>query len=83
MEQAERDARRAENLIKYKDDIMSRPKKHWIMNSKDKQDLKKKSKDDIKNINKRFDEQISKQHKNERKRDKKHKAKVETQEEKQ
>lgn len=26
------EANRAENLIKYKDEIMNRPKKQWIMN---------------------------------------------------
>ncbi len=36
IEKALKEALRAENLLKYKNDIKSRPKKHWIMNAEKK-----------------------------------------------
>ena len=57
------EAQRAENLIKYKDEISNRPKTVWLKTEKQKQDIKDKSKEDLKNVSKKFDEQISKQHK--------------------
>lgn len=47
MERAMMEAKRAENLIKYKDEIMNRPKKHWMKNTKEKQEVKQKSKDEL------------------------------------
>jgi ATP-dependent RNA helicase DDX27 len=58
MGRAMMEAKRAENLIKYKDDIMNRPKKHWMVNQQQKKELKEKSKDDLKNVKARFDEQL-------------------------
>jgi len=50
------ESQKAENMIKYKDEIMNRPKRHWIMNNKEKLNVKEKAKGDIKNVNARFDE---------------------------
>jgi hypothetical protein len=52
------EAKRAENLIRYKDDIMNKPKRHWNTNTEQKKDLKKKSKEDIKNVKANFDQQL-------------------------
>jgi hypothetical protein len=57
------EARRAENLIKYKDEIANRPKAVWLKTDKQKKELKSKSKEELGDIRKRFDESISKQHK--------------------
>ena len=51
--------KRAENLIKYKDEIMNRPKRHWIMNGKEKLEVKEKAKNDIQNVNARFEDQLN------------------------
>lgn len=40
MKQALIEAKRAENLIKYKDEIMNRPKKHWQKNTEQKKENK-------------------------------------------
>lgn len=39
IERAYKEASRAENMIKYKDEIMSRPKAEWHKNYKEKKDL--------------------------------------------
>jgi hypothetical protein len=57
------ETRRAENLIKYKEEIANRPKAVWLKNEKQKKDIKERSKEDLKEISKRFDEQLTKQHK--------------------
>ena len=49
---------RAENLVKYKDEIMSRPKTEWHKSFKEKKDLRKESKRDLKNVGSRFDESL-------------------------
>lgn len=50
METAFREAKRADNMIKYKDEIKSRPKSEWIHNKEQKQEIKKQSKKDLKSI---------------------------------
>ena len=55
MEMAYRDAQRAENMIKYKDEIMSRPKSEWHKTLKQKKDLRKESNKDLDNIKEKFD----------------------------
>lgn len=50
---------RAENVIKYKDEIMSRPKTEWHKSFKEKKDLRKESKRDLKNVGSKFDESLS------------------------
>jgi hypothetical protein len=47
IEKALKEALRAENLLKFKNDIKNRPKKHWIMNAEKKQELKEKSKENL------------------------------------
>ena len=49
---------RAENVIKYKDEIMSRPKTEWHKSFKEKKDLRKESKRDLKNVGSKFDESL-------------------------
>lgn len=44
------DLTKAQNLIKYSDDIINRPKKEWFQSSKDKESLKEKSKEDIEKL---------------------------------
>lgn len=56
LQRAVMEAKRAENMIKYKDEINNRPKAVWLKNEKQKKDIKEKSKQDLKNISKKFDE---------------------------
>ncbi len=77
---AYKEAQRAENLIKYKADIMSRPKAEWHSNRREKLEIKRESYNDLKNIKEKFDNHGKKvqekgKSKNEKKRDKKAKAK--------
>ena len=76
IEQAFRDAQKAENMIKYKDEIMSRPKSEWHKNFKEKKELRKQSHKDISNIKDKFDSQISQVNKNKRRRDQKREEKA-------
>lgn len=55
IEQAYKEASRAENIFKYKKDIMSRPKNEWFTTKKKTDELKKESKKDLKNIKSNFD----------------------------
>ncbi len=57
------EARRAENLIKYSEEIQNRPKNVWLKSEKQKQDIKERSKEELKDISARFDSQINKVHK--------------------
>lgn len=50
IEKAYKEASRAENIVKYKDEIMSRPKNEWHKNYKEKKDLQKESKKDLKSL---------------------------------
>lgn len=49
-----REAQRAENMIKYKDEIKSRPKSEWIHNKEQKQEIKKQSKKELSSIKDKF-----------------------------
>ncbi len=59
IERAYKEAQRAENMIKYKDEIMSRPKAEWHKNYKEKKDLRKESKKDLKAVADKFDESLN------------------------
>ena len=50
LENAYKDAMRAENLIKFKNEIMSRPKTEWHSSNKQRAELKRDSKRDLQNI---------------------------------
>ena len=77
IELAYKEAARAENLIKYKDEIMSRPKSEWHQTFKQKKDLRKESKKDLKQMGARFDEALTEMSKEQKLRDKKQKRKEE------
>lgn len=53
---AYREAQRAENMIKYRSDIQSRPRAEWHKNKKDKLELKRESFKDLQNIKQKFDD---------------------------
>ena len=55
MKRADIEAKRAENLIKHKQEIMNKPKKYWNVNSKQKLDIKKKSKEELKSIHNKYE----------------------------
>ena len=63
LQKAFMEARKAENMIKFKDEIKNRPKSVWLKNEAQKQDIRDKSKEDLGNISKKFDEQITIAHK--------------------
>ena len=46
-------------MVKYKDEIMSRPKAEWHKNYKEKKDLRKESKKDLKAVADKFDESLN------------------------
>lgn len=50
IEQAYRDAQKAENFAKHKDEILSRPKREWHISGKKKEAIKQESKQDLKNV---------------------------------
>ena len=75
MELAYRDAQRAENMIKYKDEIMSRPKNEWHKTLKQKKELRIDSTKDLGNMREKFDAQLSQVNKNKKKRDQKREEK--------
>lgn len=58
IEAAYKEAQRAENLVKYKKDILSRPKSEWHTTKKHANELKKESKKDLKHIKENFEGQI-------------------------
>ena len=59
IEAAYKEAQRAENLVKYRDEIMSRPKTEWFKSFKEKKDLQNESKKDLKNVGDKFDESLT------------------------
>ena len=59
IERAYMEAQRAENMVKYKDEIMSRPKAEWHKSFKEKKDLRKESKKDLKSVGQKFDEALT------------------------
>lgn len=63
LQQGLMEARRAENLIKHKEEIANRPKAVWLKSDKQKKEIKVKSKEELKDIGKRFDENITLAHK--------------------
>mmetsp|Transcript_45001 Transcript_45001/g.59704 ORF Transcript_45001/g.59704 Transcript_45001/m.59704 type:complete len:199 (+) Transcript_45001:591-1187(+) len=77
IERAYKEAARAENLVKYRDEIMSRPKTEWHKSFKQKKDLQKESKRDLKTMGAKFDESLTEQSKQQKLRDKKQKRKEE------
>lgn len=78
---AYKEAQRAENMIKYRSEIQSRPRAEWHSNRREKLEIKRESFADLKNIKEKFDNHGKKpldpkgKNKNEKKRDKKIKAK--------
>lgn len=68
MEKAYREATRAENCIKYRAEIQSRPRAEWKTSKKEKQEIKQESFKDLKNIKEKF---IGKSDKKEWQKDKK------------
>lgn len=62
MQEAMKELSRSENLIKYKKEIESRPKKEWFMGKGRRDDIAKESKGDLKSIKEKFEGQLS-QHK--------------------
>ena len=71
LEQAYREAQRAENMVKYKDEIQSRPKNEWHKTTKEKKEVKKEARKEISTIKEKFDEYSTQLSKEQRKRDKK------------
>jgi ATP-dependent RNA helicase DDX27 len=53
--QALMEAKRAENMIKYKEDIASRPKNSWFQSQKEKEKIKKGSKGELGKQNDKFE----------------------------
>src|SRR5258708_2802077 len=60
IEKGMKETQRAENLIKYKEEIKSRPKKAWGISGKRKLQIKKDSKEDLKHLKSNFNENIDK-----------------------
>ena len=60
LRKADMEARRGENMIKHRDEIMNRPKKHWMKNEKEKKEVKKQSKEELKDIGQRFEDELGK-----------------------
>ena len=58
IERAFKEAARAENMVRFKDEIMSRPKAEWHKTFKEKKELRKESKKDLKNMGTKFDESL-------------------------
>ena len=52
---AYKEAQRAENLIKHREEIRSRPRAEWHSNKKDKLQLKRDSFKDLQNIKQKFE----------------------------
>lgn len=72
-----KEAQRAENMVKYKDEIMSRPKPEWHVNYKENKDLQKASKKDLKEIGTKFEDSLFQLSKEQKSRDKKAQRKEE------
>ena len=77
MAEAMKEMQRGENLIKYEDEIKSRPKKEWFMGKGKKADIAKKSKDDLKRIKTKFEDNLGNLEHNRNKNKKKREAKRE------
>lgn len=59
IEQAYKEAQRAENMVKYKDEILSRPKNEWFKTIKQAAELRKESKNDLGNVGTKFDASLT------------------------
>lgn len=59
MKEAVRDLERSKNMIKYKKEIMSRPKKEWFVGQKRRNEVAQESKADLKNIRKNYEDQLT------------------------
>lgn len=55
MLEAMKELARSENMIKYSDEIRSRPKKEWFMGKGKRDDIAKESKGDLKTIKDKFE----------------------------
>jgi ATP-dependent RNA helicase DDX27 len=76
LENAYKEAQRAENMIKYKEEIMSRPKAEWHRTMTQKKELRKEARKDIANIRERFDNTLTTVNKNKKKRELKREEKA-------
>lgn len=74
---AYRDAQRAENIIKHKKEIMSRPRAEWHNNRKEKLELKRESFKDLKTISEKFEGSLSKMSEEQKDKKKKRETKYE------
>jgi ATP-dependent RNA helicase DDX27 len=83
MKEAEREMLRTENMLKYKTDIDSRPRKEWFQSYKRKETVKKEAKENLKELKRNFEDNVGKstniyrKKKREQKADTKESAKVE------
>lgn len=75
MHEAEREIKRSENMLKYKDEINNRPRKEWFQSSKRTEIIKQEAKQNLPTMKKHFEDNI-KPSKN-RKREDKQEAKKE------
>lgn len=81
MQLAYREAERAENMVKFKDEINSRPKNEWHKSVKQKKEVQKESRAELPTIRSKFDEYSTKVSKEvTRKRDKKREEKEQARE---
>ena len=76
MNEAMRDLEKSKNMIKFKDEIMSRPKKEWFVGNKRRNEVVRESKDDLKNIRRKFEDQLTNQERNKNKKEKKRNMKT-------
>lgn len=58
MAEAQKELQRGENMIKYRDEINSRPKKEWFMGAGKRGEIARDSKDDLKRIKTKFEDQL-------------------------
>ena len=77
MAEAMKEMQRGENMIKYHDEIKSRPKKEWFMGRGKRIEIAVNSKDDLKRIKTKFEDQLGNLEHNRNKTKKKREAKRE------
>jgi ATP-dependent RNA helicase DDX27 len=68
MKETMREIQRSENLIKHRQEIISRPRKEWIMGKKRTETIKKESRADLQQIKHKFESSLKDQHEKDRKR---------------
>ena len=71
LKEAMREMKRSENLIKYKDEISSRPKKEWFQGKHRREEAANEARQELQTIKNKFEGQLQ----SEKKRDKKKKSK--------